>query len=232
MVWFHGLDAAQIKAGPHRTEVDVKKARPVLKAAETRRNKISEKSQREQEIDWKLQRWHKRYKNGKKMNDSDDSDTDCSRFAPGGSGQDSDDDDDNKDSDDEPIAVEPSILPNRRQSVSSEESDGYAPPSSSDTESSESESKLPRSDSGIDLRANSRKKGSSSRFKAASDSEDSGPVVPVFSKSKAAQKARVAERSSTALATGYSVAPSSSEEEDVVLHPRRRRIVVDSNDDE
>ena len=101
--WWHGLDATQIKAGPLRTEEDVKTARAALKAAETKRNKRCEKSQREQEIDLKLQEWHRRYKAGETMNDSDGSDTDRSRFASGGSDSNPTDD---EDSDDEPITPE------------------------------------------------------------------------------------------------------------------------------
>lgn len=97
--WWVGLDAAQVKAGPHGTDAAVKRARAGLKAAETRRNKKLEKSQRENESDWRLREWHRRYKSGERMNDSDDSDTDHSLLAPVVSDGDSTDDG----SDDEPI---------------------------------------------------------------------------------------------------------------------------------
>ncbi|KAF3053855.1 hypothetical protein E8E11_011176 [Didymella keratinophila] len=183
------------------------------------------------------------------MNESDGSDTNRGRFAPGAGDDDSADDD----SDDEPVtleyiarwkakrqsraAVAPSTASSRRQFVSSEESDGYVPLSSSDTESSDS--KLPRSDSDIDLRSKSRKKDSSSKSETASDSEDSGPLVPVFSKWKAAQKARHAGSDANTVTKRQSVTSSSSEEEDITIplwwqarSTQCRRIIVESSDDE
>jgi hypothetical protein len=248
--WFYGLDAAHVKAGPFAEAADVKKARAALEAA-TRRNKRPEKSRREQEIDWKLQEWHRRFNAGETMNDSDGSDTDRSLFALGASDGHSADD-----GDDEPItptkvarckaeresraAVAPSSTSNRRQSVSSE-SDGYRPSPSSSTDlrdTSPSESG-PRAETESKSQQNNR----ISQFEAASNSEDDEPLVPVFSKWKAAQKARNAD-SSSATSKRQWVTPSSSEREDDAVPPQRqvrpdtpmsthrRRVFVESSDDE
>ena len=106
--WWHGLDAAEIRAGPHADDTDVNRARAVLKGTETRRrNRLEktagEKSKKEQEIDWKLEEGLRRQRLGLKMNDSDDSDTDRSLFTPLGS--DGSSSSGPSDSDDEPLIL-------------------------------------------------------------------------------------------------------------------------------
>lgn len=125
--------------------------------------------------------------------------------------------------------------------MSSEESTEYRPSSSSSADVSESSpgGHTPR----VEIRPKPQRDEGSAESEAASDSEDSGSLVPVFSEWKAAQRARKTESPSTALVKKHSSTPSSSEEEDDARPPRRQvrpgtpmstrgRPIVVSSDDE
>lgn len=222
--WFHGKDAAQIRAGPLATQDEVKRAQAVLKGAETRWTRRPRKSQRKQEIDWKLEEGRRRQKHGLKMNDSDDGDAVDSLPDPSASDRSTSSSDD---SDDQPLiqrstkwraaqrtqsTVTSSTATRRGRSISSNDPDASKPSASSNTNNSD---KVPhRSSQRIKNRSIRRSSNSSDRgslitdrrkkravqqnrpevessndiTSRQNDSEDDVPLLPVFSRWKAARQ--------------------------------------------
>ena len=150
--WFHGKDAAEVKAGPYATEPDVKKARANLKRQATRQANRVTRTDRDIEIDRKLTEGMRRQELGLRMGDGDDgieqsvSNPETRLSVPSVSNSRFND---FSNSDDEPLMqrcqrmraaattqkVPPTVHPpsasSRRQYVASSESDTYVPSSSS-----------------------------------------------------------------------------------------------------
>lgn len=184
--WFYGIDAAQVKAGPFATEVDVKKAQATLNGAETRRRNRLEKSQKQVRIDWKLQEGLRRQELGQKMYDSDGNGSDDS--LPASSVSDSSTTD-YGDSDDEPLMLRlskwkvtqqsrtplrPPTTSSRRKSVSSDDSDAYVPSSTTNSDDSDGGQSRPT--------INSSNISQSRRNRSLSSNDDDEPLVTMFPK--------------------------------------------------
>ena len=202
--WWHGLDAAEIRAGPHADDADLNRARAVLKGTETRRrNKLEksagEKSKKQQDTDWKLEEGFRRQQLGLKMNDSEESDIDTDRdlFVSGGIDSSSSSSSDSE-SGDEPLILR---LPRWR----AEQQARSAVTTDASRESSESlyshgdhreRSRLQESDDSqsepfiLEWRKWNAAQRKSKGEAASSEDEDDGPRIRVFSKWKAAQQQR------------------------------------------
>jgi hypothetical protein len=204
--WWHGLDAAEIRAGPHADDADVNRARTVLKGMETRRKNTlkksaGEKSKKQQDTDLKLEEGLGRQQLGLKMNDSDDSETDRSLFIAEGSDSSSSSSSSDSDSDDEPLIRRLPRWRAEQQARSAATTDALR-------ESSESlhshgdhrdRSRLHESDSSqsepfiLEWRRWNASQQESKDDTTSSEGEDEGPRIPVFSKWKAAQQKRKAD---------------------------------------
>ncbi|KAF1847093.1 uncharacterized protein K460DRAFT_279972 [Cucurbitaria berberidis CBS 394.84] len=74
--WWLNKTVAEVKAGPHAEENDVKRAQGHLKGLQTRKNKKKVLTAREKEIEWKLREGARRQEMSLRMCDSDPEETD------------------------------------------------------------------------------------------------------------------------------------------------------------
>jgi hypothetical protein len=201
--WWHGLDAAEIRAGPHADDADVNRARTVLKGVETRRKNTlkksaGEKSKKQQDTDSKLEEGLRRQQLGLKMNDSDDSETDRSLFIAEGSDSSSSSSSSDSDSDEEPLIRRLPRWRAEQQARSAATTDALRESSESlhshgdhrdgsESDSSQSEPFV------LEWRRWNASPQKSKDDTTSSEGEDDGPRIPVFSKWKAAQQKRKAD---------------------------------------
>ena len=73
--WWLNKSPAEVKAGPHAEESDVKRATAQLKGLQTRKSKKKVPTARKKEIEWKLKEGMRRQKKGLKMYGTDSEET-------------------------------------------------------------------------------------------------------------------------------------------------------------